>query len=105
MYRKLFEDFIKYWECGQVKVLGRISGVVTLCLVTVTYLQLKHISLFWWQLVLLGIVLVILILISGFIYSKLGLYSLEQSSFQKANPEMQKLRTDVMHCIKLLEKK
>jgi hypothetical protein len=104
-FKDLYGGFIRSWECGQVKVLGRVSGVITLCLVVSTYLELKHVSLFWWQFCLLGLVLVCFILVTGWVYSRLNLFKLEQSAIQRHNPEMMEIKADVKRCLVLLGEK
>lgn len=101
----LLGEFIKYWECGQQKVTGRVNAVITLCLVVATYLQLKHFPLFWWQFILLALGLACIILLAGFLYVHFNIYKLEQGTLQRENPEMMEIKKDIKHCLELLGEK
>ena len=100
--KNILGTFIKFWECGQQKVMGRINAVLTLCLVISTYLELKHVPLFWWQFILLGIAISGIVLLTGFFYVKLNIYKLEQGTLQRENPEMMEIKRDVKRCLELL---
>ena len=97
--------FITCWECGQVKVLGRISGIITLLLAVTTYLELKHISLYWWQFILLGIFLIIIVITSGFAYRKFNLFKIEQGAIQRQNPELMEIKSDLKKLVKEIDEK
>jgi hypothetical protein len=97
-----YGSFIRAWACGQNNVYGRFSSILSICLLASTYLELKHVPLYWWQFCLLGLAIFCAIWVSGFLYVYFGLYKLEQGAAQRHNPEMMEIKADVKKCLELL---
>jgi hypothetical protein len=102
-FKDVYGFFIRCWSCGQTYVFGRFTGIISLVLLVSTYLAVGEVKLEYFHLIGLGLLMVVLILFSGFIYVKLGLYKSEMKYMYKENPEIQEIKKDVKRCLDLLE--
>jgi len=98
----LFSNFIKFWVAGQTYVFGRFTGVVSLVLLASTYLAVIGINLKWWELIGLGLLMGLLIMVSGFLYVKFNMFKLELGAIQRENPELMEIKKDIKEIKKFL---
>jgi uncharacterized membrane protein YciS (DUF1049 family) len=102
-WKLLYAEIIKTYNTGYGAILGRFSGVLNLALLASTYLLVKGFELSFTQSVFVGIILIVCILISGFIYLKVGLQKAEFSSGFAEQPEMVKMKQDIEEIKDLLK--
>ena len=68
---------IKYYDVGRTSVVGRVTGTVSVVLSVFTFLKVYNIAFSKIQMIFLGGLVAFFMLISGYIYVKLGLYEKE----------------------------
>jgi uncharacterized membrane protein YciS (DUF1049 family) len=100
-WKLFYGHVVKCYGVGYGAVLGRFSGIINLALLGSTYLLVKGFELSFIQSVLVGVGLLIVILVSGFLYLRAGLQKAEYSSLFLEQPEMY----DMYHRLQRIEKK
>jgi hypothetical protein len=84
--KKYVGAFFNFWEIGQGKVLGRVSGALTLCLSFLTWLAVSGFNTPSWFLFVLLVIIGFFIVGSGFFYVRFGLYRAEIRTLCVVNP-------------------
>ena len=104
-WKMLYANVIKCWNTGYGAVLGRFSGVINLALLASTYLLVKGFELSFIQSIFVGVALIAVILVSGFIYLRTGFQKAEFSSNFAEQPEMMQMKRDIEEIRDLLKAK
>jgi len=84
--KKYVGSFFNFWEIGQGKVLGRISGALTLSLSFLTWLTVTGFDVPFYGLFILLIIIGFFIVVSGIIWVRTGLYKSEINRLCVVNP-------------------
>jgi len=104
-WKMLYANVIKCWNTGYGAILGRVSGVINLALLASTYLLVKGFELSFTQSVFAGVVLIAVILVSGFVYLRFGFQKAEASSNFIEQPELMQMKRDIEEIKAILTKK
>jgi len=89
--RQWYGGIMKCYGTGYGMVLGRFQGILNLALIGSSYLLLKGYEPSFTETIIFGIVVVAAILISGFIFLKLGLQKAEMSSLFNEQPQWKEM--------------
>lgn len=100
-WKKFYADIMKYYGTGYGAILGRFSGIINLALLGSTYLLVKGFELSFMQSIVVGIALLVFILISGYVYIKLGMLKAETASIFLENPQ----QVEMYHQLQRIEAK
>jgi len=79
---------LKYFEVGRGMVFGRFLNMFSTAMIFGTFLSVNGIPFGFVELVVLAFVLSFLMLVSGILFIKSGIYDLEISSRNINNPEV-----------------
>lgn len=85
-FRKYVGHFFNFWEIGQGKVLGRVNGALTLSFTFLTWLTVSGFVFPSYTLFLLLFLIGFGIVVSGFLYVRLGVYRAEINRLCVVNP-------------------
>ena len=94
-WRGLYGNIMKTWGTGYGAVLGRFQGIINISLIGSTYLLTKGFELSFLQTVLFGIIVMVTIFVSGYIYLRLDLQKAEYSSNIKEQPELYEMHEKI----------
>lgn len=103
-WKRLYADVMKTYNTGYGAILGRFTGVLNLALLASTYLLVKGFELSFTESLFAGIGIVVVILISGFLYLWFGFQKAEASSAFAEQPELMQMKLDIEE-IKAIVKK
>ena len=103
--KKKYADIIKIWNTGYGAILGRFSGIMNLFFTVATFFLVKGMDLTYTQTIILGILLISVIMISGYIYLKMGFQKAEFSSNFEEQPEFKDMRDRLIRIEGLLKGK
>ena len=87
-WKRRYADMMKFYGVGYSSLLGRFQGIINLALLASVYLLGKGVELSFIQTIVFGVCLLAFILISGFIYIKMGLQKAEAVSAFVENPQL-----------------
>lgn len=102
-WKKFYADVMKYYGTGYGSLLGRFSGIINLALLASTYLLVKGFELSFTESVFAGVGILVFILISGYLYVKLGLLKAESASTFIENPQQFEMYQSVLRIEKKLD--
>jgi len=89
--RQWYGGIMKCYGTGYGMVLGRFQGILNLALIGSSYLLLKGYEPSMTETIGFGITAVLVILISGFIFLKLGLQKAEMGSLFMEQPQQKEM--------------
>ena len=99
-----FGDLVKYVENGKGKILGRFYGVVTFVLIASTYFSVTGEVITLSEVAWYTVVLLIVLTIMGWGYSKFGFLEAEQSRLNEESPQIMETLRNTRRILKDLEK-
>lgn len=100
-WKMFYANLIKCWNTGYGAIFGRFYGIINLALLASTYLLVKGFELSFTQSIIVGIIMVVVLLVSGWTYLKYGFQKAEYSSNFEEQPEL----ADMYRRIKRIEDK
>jgi len=89
--KQWYGGIMKCYGSGYGMVLGRFQGILNLALIGSSYLLLKGYEPTMTETVMFGVAVVFVILISGFIFLKLGLQKAEMGSLFMEQPQQKEM--------------
>ena len=89
--KQWYGGIMKCYGSGYGMVLGRFQGILNLALIGSSYLLLKGYEPTITETVMFGVAVVFVILISGFIFLKLGLQKAEMGSLFMEQPQQKEM--------------
>jgi hypothetical protein len=89
--KQWYGGIMKCYGTGYGFVLGRFQGILNLALIGASYLLLKGYEPSMTETILFGISAVLIILVSGFIFLKLGLQKAEMGSLFMEQPQQKEM--------------
>ena len=100
----LYGDTLKIYTSGYNFILGRFYGIVNLAMLASTYLIVQGYEIDFLTTTLVGIVAIIVIMITGYVYLKLGLVKAESKSNFVENPQNMEMLTRIRRIEEILIK-
>jgi len=97
---ELYGKIVKYLDNGRNQIFGRVWGILTILLQVGIYVKIDGTEFGNNELIFGFIILTILFIISGLLYSKFGFFSAEVSSRSKENPELMRILNNTEEILK-----
>ena len=103
-WKRRYADIMKFYGVGYGSLLGRFQGIINLALLGSSFLILKGFELSFEQTIFFGVCLLVFILISGFVYIKMGLQKAEAVSAFVENPQLCEMHAGIQRIESRLNK-
>ncbi len=89
--RNFIIKLVWYDDIGRGKVMGRAFGILSQAAMFFTFLRVYGVSLKVWQMIVFAITYLLIEVICGIIYIKLGLLKIETELSNKQNPTLTRI--------------
>lgn len=99
--RDLYGDIMKIYTSGYNFILGRFYGIINLAMLASTYFIVKGFEVGFVETIIVGFLALIIIMVTGWVYLKLGLVKAETKSNFLENPQ----QMEMFYRLKRIEEK
>lgn len=103
-WKMLYANIIKCWNSGYGAIFGRFYGIINLALLASTYLLVKNFDVSFTQSIIIGIIMVGVLIFSGWAYLKYGFQKAEYSSNFIEQPELYEMYLRLQRIEEMLNK-
>lgn len=100
----LYGKLVKYLDNGRNQIFGRVWGILTILLQVGIFLKLDGVQFGNNELISGFVILTILFMVGGLLYSRFGFFRAEISSRSQENPELMEILNNTRRILKRFEK-